>query len=486
MTSTPRPTLRPARTVLALFGCMMAAAAAGQVTGVTGSGHAFSNLQPALTVTQSIALEGLYPSRSLGSASGGTLGFLHTFAGSYAPGATAPADGRMLAISANSAAFSILGTSFGGDGRTVFALPDLAGRVLVGSGTGSGLTPRTLGDRFGASAVTLTQAQMPDHQHALPGGGLTESAGGNSPFLNAQPSLAMRRLIAVQGNYPVRGGGSNPSAFLGQVATFAGDFNPSGWAEAAGQLLPIASNAALFSLLGTSFGGDGKTTFALPDLRGRVSIGASDLLPIGTRLGEETTTLQADQLPAHAHSLAEGGHTGVAGGSAPVNNLQPALALTPLIALQGFYPPRESSLGFSPDAPMMGQIVEFAGNFAPEGFAFANGQLLSISENSALFSVLGTAFGGDGLNTFALPDLRGRAMVGSGRSTESGQQFVLGEQLGSDSITLSLANLPPHLHAAPVPEPHVWALWLAGLAGLGVVRRRARARSGATQRVLAT
>jgi MYXO-CTERM domain-containing protein len=57
--------------------------------------------------------------------------------------------------------------------------------------------------------------------------------------------------------------------------------------------------------------------------------------------------------------------------------------------------------------------------------------------------------------------------------------------MGSDSITLSLANLPPHLHAAPVPEPHVWALWLAGLAGLGVARRRSTARTGVAQRLLA-
>ena len=487
MTPMPRRTLRPIRPVLALCGCAMAAAAMGQVTGVAGSGQAFSNLQPSLAVTQAVALEGLYPNLwGPGSATGGTIGFVHAFAGSFAPRGMALADGRMLDIRNNSAVFSLLGTLYGGDGMNVFALPDLAGRVVVGSGAGPGLTRWTEGERFGASTVTLSQAQMPAHQHAMPGGGATETAGSNSPFFNAQPSLAMKRLIAVQGAYP-GSGGSTASVFIGQVATFAGYSTPSGWAEAAGQLLPIASNTALFSLLGASYGGDGINTFALPDLRGRVSIGASDQLQIGTVLGEEVTMLQANQLPAHTHSLTGGGTTGVAGASTPVpvNNLQPALALTPLIALQGFYPSEFGGSGFSAEAPMVGQIVEYAGNYAPDGWAIANGQVLAISDNERLFNLIGTSYGGDGFETFALPDLRGRTMVGTGRSFDSGQNFRLGDQVGSDSITLSVANLPPHLHAAPVPEPHVWALWLAGLAGLGVARRRNSARTGVAQRALA-
>jgi MYXO-CTERM domain-containing protein len=484
MTPLLRRTLRPIRPVLALCGCAMAAAAMGQVTGVAGSGQAFSNLQPSLAVTQAIALEGLYPQRDNASATGGTMGFVHAFAGSFAPRGMALADGRLLSISQNSAVFSILGTTYGGDGMRSFGLPNLAGRVVVGSGAGPGLTRWTEGERFGSSTVTLSQAQMPAHQHALPGGGVTEATGGNSPFFNAQPSLAMKRLIAVNGAFP-GSGGSTPSVFIGQVATFAGYSTPSGWAEAAGQLLQIQSNTALFSLMGTSYGGNGITTFALPDLRGRVSIGASDQLQIGTVLGEEATTLQPDQLPAHTHSLAGGGTTGVAGASAPVDNLQPALALTPLIALEGLFPSEYSGFAFSPDAPMLGQIVEYAGTFAPEGWAIANGQVLAISDNERLFNLIGTAYGGDGVETFALPDLRGRTMVGTGWSFDSWQNLRVGDQMGSDSITLSLANLPPHLHAAPVPEPHVWALWLAGLAGLGVARRRNSTRTGVAQRLLA-
>lgn len=485
MTPMPRRTLRPARAVLALCGCAMAAAAMGQVTGVAGSGQAFSNLQPSLAVTQSIALQGLFPDFwGPSSATGGTIGFVHAFAGTFAPRGMALADGRTLPINQNSAVFSILGTLYGGDGMRTFGLPDLAGRVVVGSGAGPGLTRWTEGERFGSSTVTLSQAQMPAHQHALPGGGATEATGGNSPFFNAQPSLAMKRLIAVQGAFP-GAGASNPSVFIGQVATFAGYSTPSGWVEATGQLLDIRSNSALFSLMGTSYGGDGVRTFALPDLRGRVSVGASNQLQIGTVLGEEATTLQPDQLPAHTHSLTGGGTTGVAGTSTPVNNLQPALALTPLIALEGFYPSDSSGSGFSADAPMVGQIVEFAGIHAPDGWAVADGRLLAITGNELLYSLIGTTYGGDGSNTFALPDLRGRTMVGTGWSFDSGQNFRPGDQMGSDSITLSLANLPPHLHAAPVPEPHVWALWLAGLAGLGVARRRNSTRTGVAQRPLA-
>ncbi len=107
---------------------------------------------------------------------------------------------------------------------------------------------------------------------------------------NMQPSLALNYICALQGIYPSR---NWSEATLGQVSLFAGNFAPRGWALCNGQLLPIAQNAALFSLLGTIYGGDGRTTFALPDLRGRVVMGAGNgpgLSPrrVGERLGQET------------------------------------------------------------------------------------------------------------------------------------------------------------------------------------------------------
>lgn len=97
--------------------------------------------------------------------------------------------------------------------------------------------------------------------------------------------------------------------------------------------------------------------------------------------------------------------------------------------------------------PFIAQIVMFGGNFAPRGWALCEGQLLPISSYSALFSILGTTYGGDGRTTFALPDLRGRAAIAPG--TGPGLQPVnLGQKGGSPTNTLQVANLPPHNHGA--------------------------------------
>jgi microcystin-dependent protein len=97
--------------------------------------------------------------------------------------------------------------------------------------------------------------------------------------------------------------------------------------------------------------------------------------------------------------------------------------------------------------PFIGQIMLFAGNFAPRGWAFCNGQLLSIAQNTALFAILGTAYGGNGQTTFALPDLRGRVPVGPGEGTGLSNR-TLGEQGGAEAVTLTTAQMPVHNHAA--------------------------------------
>jgi microcystin-dependent protein len=96
--------------------------------------------------------------------------------------------------------------------------------------------------------------------------------------------------------------------------------------------------------------------------------------------------------------------------------------------------------------PFLGQITIFAGNFAPRGWAFCNGQILPINQHTALFSLLGTTYGGDGRTTFALPDLRGRIPINSGGdSTGPGlPNYRLGQRGGSH--TISVGNLPPHTH----------------------------------------
>jgi len=97
-----------------------------------------------------------------------------------------------------------------------------------------------------------------------------------------------------------------------------------------------------------------------------------------------------------------------------------------------------------PYEPYLGEITIFAGNYAPRGFAFCSGQLLSIAQNTALFSLLGTTYGGDGATTFQLPDLRGRVVLGAGQG--AGSNFELGQTGGEEAHSLTVAELPAHTH----------------------------------------
>lgn len=93
----------------------------------------------------------------------------------------------------------------------------------------------------------------------------------------------------------------------------------------------------------------------------------------------------------------------------------------------------------------MAVVTTWAADFSPKNWAYCYGQLLPISQNTALFSLLGTTYGGDGRTTFALPDLRGRMPVGTGQLA-GGENYTLGEQAGRQSITLTIANIPAHNH----------------------------------------
>ena len=162
--------------------------------------------------------------------------------------------------------------------------------------------------------------------------------------------------------------------FIGQVIMFGGNFAPRAWAFCHGQLLAISSHSALFSILGTIYGGDGRTTFALPDLRGRTAIqhGNGPGLPshsLGQRGGTETNQITTAQMPSHNHGVTvpistagadetEAGFIGagnfyrednnanygitesITGGNQSVNNMQPFLAIYYIIALVGTYPSR--------------------------------------------------------------------------------------------------------------------------------------------------
>jgi microcystin-dependent protein len=173
------------------------------------------------------------------------LGQLMLVPYNFCPRSWADASGQILSIAQNTALFSLLGTTYGGNGQTTFALPDLRGRVPMGQGQGPGLSPRTLGEVFGTETNTLTISQMPAHTHtgyivadkdtvankASPAGNalaraaaadiytntltslddpmangtvMTNPTGGSQPFNNMSPTLVMRWCIALEGIFPSR------------------------------------------------------------------------------------------------------------------------------------------------------------------------------------------------------------------------------------------------------------------------------------------
>ena len=428
-------------------------------TFIAGRDEAFDNRKPSLAVHKLIYRTG--SDSFLFDPSLGCLpGFVYDFAGWNVPGGALPAQGQRLNIndSANNRLFMMLDMVHGGDGRIGFDLPRLQGVATIGCVAAPGGSEHQLGAATGSASVTLYRTQMPAHDHGLSGGGVTGATEGGERFSNLQPSLPLRLLINVGGPPPQsRTGGWGQvgnAVFLGQVAAYAGRFglDPDGWVEAAGQRLKIAANLALFNILKTTYGGDGHDSFALPDLRGRAIVGASAEHPLGSVFGSEFTTLTVAQLPAHSHVLAPGdSKTALAGAGQPVNIAQPSLALNYLIATNGMFP--SPSDGGSPpmDDPYIGDIVAFAGDFAPPGWAFAHGQLMPIQTNQALYAVLGQAYGGDGHTNFALPDLCGRTPVGTGWIDRT--EIRPGERFGADSVRLTEANLPMHEHSLPDIRP---------------------------------
>ncbi len=97
--------------------------------------------------------------------------------------------------------------------------------------------------------------------------------------------------------------------------------------------------------------------------------------------------------------------------------------------------------------PYVGEIRMFGGNFAPAGWAFCDGALLSISENETLYNLIGTTFGGDGQSTFGMPDLRSRIPVHTGTNLQTGTNYVFGSFAGTESVTLTGNQIPSHAHA---------------------------------------
>ena len=188
----------------------------------------------------------------------GVLAVIWMFGGNFAPRNWAFCNGQLLPIAQNQALFSLLGTTYGGDGRTTFGLPDLRGRTAIHPGTGPGLTPRRLGDRSGTEVNTMSQLNLPNHTHAAQ--------------MTAQPQVAIP-VHSVAGNEDE----ANPA---GGVLTNSGADN-------------YTSEAA-----NANYGGN-----AIPTTGGAITVQPT-------------------------------------GGSQPINNMEPWLALNAVICISGLFPSR--------------------------------------------------------------------------------------------------------------------------------------------------
>ena len=298
---------------------------------------------PTLALISVMDVVGIWPS---GSYAGNSVGILHQFACDYEPYAQPAADGRQLPAATRPGLGTFLGQAYGvGEDGNAFVLPDLRGRTAVGSSA------------------------------TAPAG----TAGGQT--------LAVTYMIAENALPPA--GALGP--MIGQVVAYAGGEVPGGWLPCDGRLVAIPDSIPLFAFLGTAFGGDGTTHFALPDLRGRAPVGIgmlpdSSYVELGAQVGE----------------------TG--------------LGLNYLICVDGLYPVRKAGSGFVSE-PTIGEIVAMAsvsGDLDNGAFLPADGRLLQVADYPYLNDAIGNLYGGDGVTSFALPNLRGRMIVGATPSPGGG------------------------------------------------------------------
>jgi microcystin-dependent protein len=174
---------------------------------------------------------------------------------------------------------------------------------------------------------------------------------------------------------------------------------------------------------------------------------------LGQKTGAEVVTMSVAQLPSHNHSVPLGFQTGFSGGDQPQPVLKPSLVLQYLIATNGEIP----SLSGQATNKMIGEIQLFAGSIVPGGWAPCNGQSLSVAAYPGLFGVISNFYGGDGVASFALPNLLSRVPVG----TIDGHP---GAMYGSEQATLTLAQMPVHTHTVPAPDFDRWTIGY-GLSG---------------------
>lgn len=365
-----------------------------------------------------------------------------------------PPDGRTLGTQFHPVLSQQLGASFGSPGTGQFNIPDLRGKSIVGEGGGSGLQIIARGDTAGADLAQLTEANLPAHSHTL-GQQTSSSTGGGQPFNNRSPNYGLNVVVMNTGAFPTQSGLPNPALatpaqpLIGQIQFLCVSAPNAGYLPARGTELNISSNAALYSIIGTFYGipNSPQTRFILPEARGRSLAGQSfnsavpgGLTPreLGSQYGVESITLTTANLPPHNHAMRTSMTTSSVGSAVPFNNVGPQTAITYCIAYKGTFPASGSSMSAS--TAYIGEVIAFAGNYAPDGYFPCDGRVLAIAEYEPLFVLIGTTFGGDGQTTFAIPDLRSRVPV------MASQAKPLGTADGREQVTLGNTTMPRHTH----------------------------------------
>lgn len=369
--------------------------------------------------------------------SGAMAGTIFMFAGNYDLEGTQAADGRFLSIAGNPELYSMMGTTFGGNGMTNFQMPDLVGRTPYAAAT----TP--VGTVLGTATYEVTSAEVP-----------VSRGGGGAPINNMQPSLGVYAMVATTGATKyVPSFGAYGQPYAGQVmystaSAYAYEFRQSyefrpadgGWVEKSG-------HGALEIAIGETYGTASDPDYlVLPDLSDRVAFGDGLGSALGAQSGSNETYLQSVNMPSEVSD------------GAPYSNKQAGLSMRYLICVDGILvlPGSGPSPGDASEG-IIGQVMLYAGDGPiPDGWVLADGSLLSVNQNQTLFLTLGYAYGGSG-QTFALPDLVTAIPIGSGGDITTGERF------GTNFTALTPSQ---------VPEPGAIALLGLGLAGLLGARRQ--------------
>mmetsp|Transcript_12154 Transcript_12154/g.37040 ORF Transcript_12154/g.37040 Transcript_12154/m.37040 type:complete len:303 (+) Transcript_12154:190-1098(+) len=277
------------------------------------------------------------------------LGEVRMFAGTFAPRGWAFCDGQVLAISQNQALFSILGTTYGGDGRTTFALPDLRGRVPVHPGSGPGLTTRNQGAKFGSEEVSLAEANLPPHTHDI-----TTNAGFEGADLTLTTNVDLSQVQTTgtfatisEQDCAVSGASiTNVSATVDvdvdvriPVARVANSRRPVGRYIAGSRSAGFRSNTKPGNFLADPLV---SATASLGDLRATLLGGVAECGPqvasvpsVGLQGAASAETVAAGPVAVNVESVA-----GSVGSGDSINIVQPSLAINFIIATAGLFPSR--------------------------------------------------------------------------------------------------------------------------------------------------